>query len=48
MSFLYEDRGFGVESILEGWMIEIEMVTRRPDGELDVVPIIQIIPEEDP
>jgi len=39
LSFEYEEQSIEVETLVAGWMLEVEMATRRQDGSLDVVPI---------
>lgn len=41
MRYLHHDYGYEVEPVLAGFMLEIEMATRRPDGGLDIVKLIE-------
>jgi hypothetical protein len=47
ISFLYEDRLFEIESIIRGWLIEIDLATKRPDEGVDIIPVVTITSGED-
>jgi hypothetical protein len=39
VDFVHIDMGYQVESVLEEWMFEVEMLTQKPDGSYDAVPL---------
>lgn len=47
MNFLHQDVGYQVDKVLEDWMLEIELVTRNPDGSVSVVETLWPNPEDD-
>lgn len=42
MSFMYEDRLFEVESLIQGWVYELVLATRRQDGQIDEVQVVEV------
>lgn len=47
MSFMYEDRFLEIESLIRGWILEVELKTHRPDGGFDTLPVVTVTSDED-
>lgn len=47
MDFVHIDMGYQVESVIEEWMFEVEMLTQKPDGSYDAVPLFPYQSTED-
>lgn len=39
MDFIHIDKGYQIDSVIEEWMFEVEMLTQKPDGSYDAVPL---------
>ena len=42
ISFMYEDRIFDIESVIRGWLFEVDLATPGKDGETDLTPVISV------
>lgn len=47
ISFMYEDRYIDIESVLRGWLFEVDLATKRPDGQIDLLPVVSVVSGDD-
>jgi len=47
MSFMYEDRMFDIESVIRGWILEIDIATKKQDGSIELTPAVSVVSDED-